>query len=61
MYTNTYHMCQLVQILMTLLQKKKIEGMMHLLFYDVACDWLQEEWEAEQDSPPLLLVTRKWA
>lgn len=37
MYSNTYHMCQLVQILMTLLQKKKIEGMMHLcrVFYDV--------------------------
>lgn len=40
MYAKTYHMCRLVQILMALLQNKRIEGVTHpcSMFYDVACD-----------------------
>lgn len=47
-------MCQLVQVLMTLLQKKKIEGMIHLfrVCWDAAYDWLQEERETEQNPSP---------
>lgn len=40
MYTKTYHTCQVVQILMALLQNKGIEDVTRLcsVFYDVASD-----------------------